>query len=241
MHWGECSMFRCRQDYAYGKDGFKGVIPPSATLDFYVELVGWEPELRWCTACEALFEGPQCLKQDPDEGCDPLRTGGKYKLKIPNERIKGYWKEVPMDATRTRLNTTRHVAPDGQVTRTYWYNYATSSSLAGAPENVHDQEEQRWLGEPPPLQPDGKKKDVSPAAAGGGGGAASAALAALGGGSKKSSGGFGNVAAGLTTLKAVTKLKRAITPYYLQYNPKFETSNAKERRQELRSHPQVRS
>ena len=47
------------------------------------------------------------------------------------------------------------------------------------------------------------------------------------------------VAVGLTTLKAVAKLKRAIIPYYLQYNPKFETSNAKELRQELRSHPQV--
>jgi hypothetical protein len=25
-----------------------GVIPPRATLDFYVRLVGWEPERRWC-------------------------------------------------------------------------------------------------------------------------------------------------------------------------------------------------
>ena len=48
MEWGEISLFRCRPEYAYGAEGFKGVIPPSATLDFYIQLIGWEPELRWC-------------------------------------------------------------------------------------------------------------------------------------------------------------------------------------------------
>jgi hypothetical protein len=121
-------------------------------------------------------------------------------------------------------------------------------SLSGPPPNVHDQEEQRWLGEPPPLQLEGgqKKKKAGlqssqthrsvDTTSGGGGGAAAAALAAMG---KPSGGGMAGVAAGMTTLKAVTKLKRAITPYYLQYNPKFETTNAKEMRQELRTHPQV--
>ena len=57
---GEISLFRCRPEYAYGTEGFKGVIPPSATLDFYIQLIGWEPELRWCVPCAALFEGHEC-------------------------------------------------------------------------------------------------------------------------------------------------------------------------------------
>ena len=42
------SLVRAGPEYAYGAEGFKGVIPPSATLDFYIQLIGWEPELRWC-------------------------------------------------------------------------------------------------------------------------------------------------------------------------------------------------
>jgi len=188
-----------------------------------------------------------------------LLTAGKYKLKIPPDRIRAYWKEIPHD----------NLPPHGGARRTYWYNIVTSTSLAGPPANVHDQEEQRWLGEPPPLQPEkgsqkkkAKHKSQEEAQYSTAGvsnrvstaeersamsncdssASVTAAFLATQNISASSAGNSDNsspVAASMTTLKAVTKLKRAITPYYLQYNPKFETDSAKELREELRAHPQV--
>ena len=142
MSWGERAILRCAPEYAYGedgllgtmrarfccicrqisvvhgfsgKDGFKGVIPPAATLDFYIELAGWEPEFRWCSACERLFGGVQCLnaagtaaegntagskparggdpttKGDGEEepvplGCDPNNDQGVYCMRILHAR-----------------------------------------------------------------------------------------------------------------------------------------------------------
>ena len=176
---------------------------------------------------------------------------------MPPERIRAYWKEIPHD----------NIPPHGGARRTYWYNYVTSTSLPARPPNVHDQEEQRWLGEPPPLQNESgsqrKKVQTTPdlqysiatsrassteerstESTHGNVASAAAAFEAAGKPSDGNSGVTSNgvmagVAAGMTTLKAVTKLKRAITPYYLQYNPKFETTSAKELREELRTHPQI--
>lgn len=39
MHLNELAVFTCAPDYAYGKNGAGGVIPPNATLTFEVELL----------------------------------------------------------------------------------------------------------------------------------------------------------------------------------------------------------
>ena len=40
MHVGEKAILTCPPDYAYGRSGIEGVIPPNATLKFDVELLG---------------------------------------------------------------------------------------------------------------------------------------------------------------------------------------------------------
>ena len=42
MSVGERANLTCSPDYAYGKQGHPGVIPPNATLIFDVELLGLE-------------------------------------------------------------------------------------------------------------------------------------------------------------------------------------------------------
>jgi len=42
MKKGEKCILSCPHDYAYGREGYPGLIPPSATLLFEVELLGWE-------------------------------------------------------------------------------------------------------------------------------------------------------------------------------------------------------
>lgn len=39
MTKGQKAIFNCPPDYAYGKSGAGGVIPPNATLKFEVELI----------------------------------------------------------------------------------------------------------------------------------------------------------------------------------------------------------
>ena len=39
---GQRAKLTCSPDYAYGKDGHPGVIPPNATLIFDMELLGLE-------------------------------------------------------------------------------------------------------------------------------------------------------------------------------------------------------
>lgn len=41
MTKGEKAILTCSPDYAYGKTGAGGIIPPNATLKFEVELLGW--------------------------------------------------------------------------------------------------------------------------------------------------------------------------------------------------------
>ncbi|KAL4708661.1 hypothetical protein ACJJTC_008187 [Scirpophaga incertulas] len=42
MSMGERAKLTCTSDYAYGRQGHPGVIPPDATLIFDVELIGLE-------------------------------------------------------------------------------------------------------------------------------------------------------------------------------------------------------
>ena len=41
MTKGEKAILSCKAEYAYGKRGAGGVIPPNADLQFEVELVDW--------------------------------------------------------------------------------------------------------------------------------------------------------------------------------------------------------
>lgn len=42
MSIGERAKLTCPPDYAYGKNGYPGVIPPNATLLFDVELLSFK-------------------------------------------------------------------------------------------------------------------------------------------------------------------------------------------------------
>ena len=41
MKKGEKCILECPYDYAYGEQGFAGVIPPRATLLFEIKLIDW--------------------------------------------------------------------------------------------------------------------------------------------------------------------------------------------------------
>jgi FKBP-type peptidyl-prolyl cis-trans isomerase len=42
MTKGEKAVLRCAPTYAYGSSGAGGLIPPNATLEFELELIGWK-------------------------------------------------------------------------------------------------------------------------------------------------------------------------------------------------------
>jgi FKBP-type peptidyl-prolyl cis-trans isomerase len=44
MKRGELSILTCTSQYAYGPTGAGGVIPPNATLEFELELIGFDGE-----------------------------------------------------------------------------------------------------------------------------------------------------------------------------------------------------
>ncbi len=44
MKKGEKCILRCPHEYAYGVEGYPGLIPPRATLLFEVELLDWEKD-----------------------------------------------------------------------------------------------------------------------------------------------------------------------------------------------------
>jgi FK506-binding protein 4/5 len=41
MAKGEKALLTCAPNYAYGRSGAGGVIPPNATLEFEVEMIDW--------------------------------------------------------------------------------------------------------------------------------------------------------------------------------------------------------
>jgi peptidylprolyl isomerase len=65
MKKGEKAILRCRSDFAYGKGG-QGVIPPDATLNFDVELIGFKdkPKEKWEMSDEEKTKEAAKLKEE---------------------------------------------------------------------------------------------------------------------------------------------------------------------------------
>ena len=120
MKVGEKAILRCRSDYAYGKPGSPPVIPPDATLDFDVELLGfgakkkerWEMSLAEIleAACKLKDEGTALFKQKEFEDAQGLYEDAAELLmqKEDNDYMtdeaKAVWIVCKLNASQVRTS-----------------------------------------------------------------------------------------------------------------------------------------
>ena len=89
MKVGEKAILKCSPDYAYGASGSPPKIPPSSTLLFEVELLGFQekPKQKWEMSPEEKIEKAKKLK---DEGTNLFRQKSFYDAAKTYEDAAGY-------------------------------------------------------------------------------------------------------------------------------------------------------
>jgi len=88
MKQGELSILTCRSDYAYGDDGSPPTIPGKATLNFEVELFGWEdPEP------ESFPDKIKAALKRKDEGNDLYKVAKYSEASSKYQTAVDYFKQ----------------------------------------------------------------------------------------------------------------------------------------------------
>lgn len=89
MKVGEKAILKCSPDYAYGASGSPPKIPPSSTLLFEVELLGFQekPKQKWEMSPEEKIEKAKKLK---DEGTNLFRQKSFFDAAKTYEDAAGY-------------------------------------------------------------------------------------------------------------------------------------------------------
>jgi len=138
MTEGEICKIVCREDYAYGKNGFPPKIPAEATLVFEIEMLGWEGEDLSSKKDKGIVKNPitpgtgfdspsdcslvdvklvgECEGRVFDERTVQFNLGEGADINIPYGVEKALEKMVLKETSRIDLKPTYAFGPEGSKT-----------------------------------------------------------------------------------------------------------------------------